>query len=149
AGSSTSSQPPADSRSDLPSGAPSRATRPAAARSAARERLSPNNRARATSTRSPSSPSGTGSARSSPPVLLTLLTGWRLPVARAPVDRDVAQRQQHDHQARQADVGVRQVEDRPAGDVDEIHHVPAERAGGPGQPVAEVAQRATQQQPQG
>src|SRR5690606_5594440 len=59
----TSSQPPATSRSDFPSARPSRRTPPDSAISAARVRDRPRSRASAASTRSPASPSGTGSDR--------------------------------------------------------------------------------------
>src|SRR3954451_20770142 len=71
-GSSTSSQLPPVSRSPLPRTRPSTTTPPASASSAAAPRESPNNRDSAWSTRCPSRPSGTGSARCRPGVLVTL-----------------------------------------------------------------------------
>src|SRR6476661_5020380 len=74
-GISTSSQPLAARRSDLPSSLPSRCTPPAAAISAARVRDRPSSRDNAASTRSPTRPSGTGIARVSG--ILLGLTGRR------------------------------------------------------------------------
>src|SRR3954470_8063999 len=70
-GSSTSSQLPPVSRSPLPRTRPSTTTLPASATSAALVRESPKSRVSAWSTRCPSSPSGTGSARYGPEELVT------------------------------------------------------------------------------
>src|SRR4051794_38730171 len=70
-GSSTSSQLPAVSRSPLPRTRPSTTTEPASATSAATVRDRPNSRDSAWSTRWPSSPSGTGSARCRPAGVVT------------------------------------------------------------------------------
>src|SRR4051794_22015855 len=76
-GSSTSSQLPPASRSPLPRTRPSTTTLPASATSAAAVRDSPNSRLSAWSTRDPSSPSGTGSARWTPGDVVTapIVTG--------------------------------------------------------------------------
>ena len=63
AGSVTSSQEPASTRCDFAAGWPPTSTRPSATRSAAFARDSPNIRASAASSRSPSRPSGTGTRR--------------------------------------------------------------------------------------
>ena len=63
AGSVTSSHSPAGTRSDLAAGRPPISTWPPVISSAALVRDSPNIRASAASTRSPSSPSGTGTRR--------------------------------------------------------------------------------------
>src|SRR5690606_35082360 len=73
-GSVTSSQAPARTRSDFGRAAPSSCTSPASTRAAAAARDNPNRRDTARSSRVPSNPSGTGSARWVPVVGLLVAT---------------------------------------------------------------------------
>src|SRR4051812_37170601 len=166
-GIATSSHPPAASRSDLPSSLPSRCTPPAAAISAARVRDSPSSLDRAASTRSPTSPSGTGIARVSGILLgraAGILSGVGascLGVAQrvrgvvgvlrltSAVEVDAGRCEEHDHDGRDDDRDVGDVadEDVPVGD--EVHHLAARERRLAEQPVHEVAERPTEQEAEG
>src|SRR6476620_3593256 len=149
-GRATSSQAPATTRSDLPTAFWSRVTAPSAARSAALVRDRPKSRARAASTRSPSRPSGTGSARTSDIALCPAggVPGLALRGA-LPVDADAAQGEQGDQDGRGHHRRVGDVEDRPVRQLQEVHDVPAAGPGRAHHPVGEVAQRAAEQQAEG
>src|SRR5450830_361902 len=137
-GSSTSSHPPATSRSDFPSSRPSSVTWPSAASSAARVRDRPNRRARPASTRSPSRPSGTGSERSSNILVDCFVLSGGGAVA---VDGDVDGRNQDEEDGAGHDPDVRDVPDEPAVVVDEVEHLAARHTGRPEQSVRQVAER--------
>ena len=64
------------------------------------------------------------------------------------VEPDPAHRQQDGDQAADDDAGIGQVEDGPVVQVDPVDDVAAQRARGPKEPVAEVAERAAEQQPE-
>src|SRR6476469_5123829 len=148
-GNETSSQAPANTRSDLPTGRWSRVTAPVAARSAALVRDTPKSRARAASTRSPSSPSGTGRARRSGIVAGSRLVPRTMVLGARPVDADPPDREQADQHRRGDDGRVGDVEDRPVRKLDEVHHVAPARAGRADHPVREVADGAAEEQTQG
>src|SRR4051812_13929121 len=116
-GSDTSSIAPADRRSDLATALPSRTTWPSAARSAALVRETPKSLATPASTRSPSSPSGTSTVRTSGIVVVPSLldrrltvTPWPVAVA-APVDPDAEHRQDDDERGGRDDPDVGDVAD--------------------------------------
>src|SRR4051812_23739264 len=140
-GSSTSSQLPAVSRSDLPAARPSSAIIPSSARVATTVRDMPRSRDRPASTRMPSRPSGTGSWRTS-------LTGG-LPLRRVgpgPVELAALQREgaQQDPAADDARVGqVEHREERAVGPDhgDDVDDVALQRPRRPEDPVDEVPQR--------
>src|SRR4051794_25604397 len=144
-GSSTSRRSPAVTRSDLPTGAWLSWTSPAWARSAALVRETPNSRASAASTRSPSRPSGTyrvrasgmggvltcggaafvgglGGAGPAPALVLGLATGLVAAGALA-VDGDAAQREDADQHGRADDGDVGDVADEQTEVVDEVDDV--------------------------
>src|SRR5690606_34517487 len=108
-GSVTSSQAPARTRSDLAGCSPSTSTSPAAISSAARVREKPNIRDSAASSRSPSSPSGTGRLRRSVTLALP-----------RPVDLIAAPGQDHGQDAAAHDGRVGHVEQREVADDREV-----------------------------
>src|SRR5690349_21734972 len=168
-GISTSSQAPPCTRSDFPTTDPSTVTFPEAASSAALVREKPNMREMAASTRSPSSPSGTGRVRISGIVLTRRVCRTARTAPTGPVENRKAgarpalspgrsalvdgavrveplEGQQHDQDAAAHDRRVREVEDREVLGRDEVDHRPLEHAGRAEQPVGEVAEGTAQQQ---
>ena len=139
AGSVTSSHSPAGTRSDLAAWRPATRTLPLVTRSAAVSRDSPNMRASAASSRSPSRPSGTATRRGMPvvtsgcppPGAPSRLRRWvRATAARdlsGAVQPDSAGGQHHGEDAAAHDARVRHVEDRPVRQLDPVHDVAAER----------------------
>src|SRR6478672_1222855 len=153
----TSRRSPAATRSDFPAGWWLRWTSPALARSAALVRETPKSRARAASTRSPSSPSGTNRVRASAIrfclvsgglVSGGLVSGGLVPaVLGAPaVNSDAPHRQDGDHHGSAHDGDVREVADEPAEVVDEVHDVATAGAGFAEDAVAEVAEGTAEQE---
>src|SRR5699024_1940245 len=97
-------------------------TWPALARSAALVRETPNSRARAASTRSPSRPSGTNRVRvSDMRRLVSRLVPT--PFGAVPVDPDTAQREHRDEEGSAHDGDVGDVADEQAEVVDEVDDV--------------------------
>src|SRR5690349_7725780 len=144
-GRATSSRSPAATRSDLTAGRWFSLTLPAVARSAALVRDSPNSRAMAASTRSPSSPSGTSSVRASGAI------GGRLVATGVPgpVHAAAGHREEPDEDRGTDDGDVGDVADEPAVVVEEVDDVPLPEPGLPDDPVGEVAQRAAEEEAQG
>src|SRR6476619_3362394 len=158
----TSRRSPAATRSDFPAGWWLRWTSPALARSAALVRETPKSRARAASTRSPSSPSGTNRVRASA-IRFCLVSGGLVSgglvsggfvsgglvpaVLGAPaVASDAPHRQDGDHHGSAHDGDVREVADEPAEVVDEVHDVATAGAGFAEDAVAEVAEGTAEQE---
>src|SRR2546421_8413052 len=146
-GSVTSSQAPALTLSERGRGYPSTIASPASTRAEAAARESPKSRDTTWSSRIPWNPSGTGSARRSPLVVVTL-TSLAHP---DPVPPPAGQLQQdgQGHAAAQGRVGG--VEDREhvavvGEDADEVHHVADHETGRPEDPVTQVAQRPAEHQ---
>src|SRR6478752_9410435 len=141
AGSCTSSMSPALTRWLLPTLAALTLTPPPAARSAARVRESPNSRAMAESTRSPSSPSGTSTVRAS-------LIGVLGMVHRAG-EGGAAEGEHHDDAGADDDRDVGDVSDEQPEVVDEVDDVAATRTGLAEAAVEQVADGAAEQQAEG
>src|SRR3954469_1216806 len=146
---STSSQPPAESRSDLSRVRPSRRTPPARAMSAADVREKPSSFARAASTRSPSRPSGTGRLLLSAMGLGGVLRVGVVPRGPGAVESDATEGQDEEQPHARHDRDVGQVEDRrEAPDRDEVDDVAHPEARRPEEPVGEVAERAAEEHPE-
>src|SRR5690606_270341 len=130
-GSTTSTQSPDCSRSDLPTARPPTVTCPSPARSATRLRDRPSRRARPASTRSPSRPSGTLTVRLSATGVAVRGSGrvglagsvlGRLGAA-GPVRVDPPESEYADQHGGGRDPDVGDVEDREVRQHQEVHHV--------------------------
>src|SRR2546421_1629338 len=148
-GRTTSSQAPALTLSARGRGYPSTIASPASTSAGAAARDSPNSRDTTWSSRIPWKPSGTGSARRSPSVVVTR-TSLAHPRTVPPPAGQLQQDREH-HATAQCRVGrVEDREDVPvvAEHADEVDHVADHEPGRAEDPVAEVAQRAAEHQTQ-
>src|SRR5664280_3357074 len=140
AGRVTSSQAPPTTRSERARTTPSTLASPASTRAAAVVRLTPNSRAIAASSRSPSGPSGTGRVRRSATLASMPRRCSRPHVLPVPtVDLDAAEAEPGGQKAANHDCGVGHIEDRPHPEVDPVHDRPPQQPGRPEQPVARAA----------
>src|SRR5699024_1017598 len=150
AGSVTSIRAPVVTRVDLPAPAPSISMSPSVASSAARVRDRPKSRATAASTRSPSSPSGTRTLRTSPiDVLLVGVAGRGVAVAvrqAGAVHADVRHDEPQEQRRPADDRDVRDVADEEPAVVDEVDDVPVQGPRVAKEPVVEVAEGPAEQQ---
>src|SRR4051812_22710647 len=148
-----SSSDPPRTFSDRTGARKSSVTAPSSIRPAAAVRDSPNIREMATSSRSPASPSGTGSSRGSATAALPMqLVRLRLRLALAG-QVDAEQRDQYGKETAGHDAGVGDVEDRPDVPIvgeqrDPVDHVAPARRRAAEEPVDQVAHRTAEHQPE-